>query len=708
MEFTTFRKSAFSIWKLNFLVLLLPVIFISNPGSCQEKNWHETTFRKLFFDYHTHAEAWGVGRDFDAEAWAERLKNAHAEGVSVFAKCARGWRYYRKGNTGWVHPKLPEGMDMLGEMVEACKKRNIRVIAYYHTFSSENLAAEHPEWRYMSADGRARGAGICLLTPMMEQHMIPQIEDIVSNYDIDGIFLDGTYASGLCYCPTCRAKFREATGLELPVEDGDKGWAEAVSWRKGEHQKVRQKVIDAVRRIDPHVLVSINWVYSLRQPEVPPENLGYMMIDIFPYNQVFAASYIGKYWATLGTSYDIMNTAFLRWWGDWDSKPAAAMQQECGAILANGGKTWLGFQLNAFHAIDQAVLDEMGKAMKFVEEREEYCRDYSPVPYIAVLHSTKMHYKDKPSFRVDEEPVQALHKMMLENGLHYNFVNEATLLRTINDYRLVILPDQRFLDGELAEAIRQYVRNGGSIIATTLTGTQDTNYANTGTFMLEDVLGVRYAGLYPHTHGYIYPKAAWLKENMLDMPHQAWGTFVYAEPVTAESIAELWDIYLMEDGKLLLTSSPPGKNTGYPGVTLNRFGKGRAAYISGDIFAAYAFRNQWNLKNMFGNLINAVIEDKVIELDAPNMVEVVLTEQRGRQLVHLVNHNGERVLGETIAMTEDIIPIRDIKVTLRVERMPEVVRQMPEDRRLVWKKMDENHITISVPDLDIYSIVTVQ
>ena len=31
---------------------------------------------------------------------------------------------------------------------------------------------------------------------------------------------------------------------------------------------------------------------------------------------------------TLGRPFDVMNSAFLQWWGDWGCKPATAMQQE--------------------------------------------------------------------------------------------------------------------------------------------------------------------------------------------------------------------------------------------------------------------------------------------------------------------------------------------------------------------------------------------
>lgn len=124
------------------LLIFLTSSFIT-PSSAEaqvsgkkDKNWHDQIYRKLFFDYHNHSGNWGLAENFNAGKWAEQLKAADAQGVSVFAKCAQGLRYYRKGNIGWVHPEMPAGLDMLGEQIDACHKRDIKVIAYYHTFGS--------------------------------------------------------------------------------------------------------------------------------------------------------------------------------------------------------------------------------------------------------------------------------------------------------------------------------------------------------------------------------------------------------------------------------------------------------------------------------------------------------------------------------------------------------------------------------------------
>ena len=704
---------------MHFTKLTLPLmilLLIASPGNHfslkaqtseeMNENWHDRIFRKLFFDYHNHKDNWGLASNFDAEEWADQLQAAHVEGVSVFAKGAQGWRYYQKGEVGWVHPEMPPGLDMLGEIVDACQKRGIKTIAYYHTFGSRKIEELHPDWRNINAEGNQ--SGLCMNTPLLEEHILPQISEIVGNYDIDGIFFDGT-SMRRCYCNYCSEEFSNDTGFDIPLSQDEPGWFDHIKWLNKKSTELRQYIMDAVHNEKPEVLVSFNWSYTPRVPELVPDDVGFLMCDIYPNDQLFSGSRLGKYWSTLGKPFDIMNTAFLRWWGDWDCKPAVAMQQEVATIIANGGKTWLGHMMPAQFGVEPAIMEEMGKTMKFVKDREEFSRNSQTVPYIAVLHSTHSFYTKGPTLRHDDSPLYSIHKMLMQSGFHYNILNEKTLLENISDYKVVILPDQRYISSELADALEKFVRNGGGLIASVLTGSQDEAYNPTGKFVLENVLGVKLTGDYPYTHGYIVINDIPLKDNVLDMPHQVWGEFTYVQPTTAEKLADLWDVYLRRDGEYYQGgSSPIGENTGYPSITINGYGSGKAVYISGDIFGAYTIRNNWNLQNLFSNLVDMVIPETIIAIDAPGYVEVVLRKQENRTLVHLVNHGGERAFSNTIAYTENIIPILDIGVKVQVKTQPSSVKLMPENMDLSWNMLGDNMISITVPKLDIYSILVIE
>ncbi|MCL5408578.1 MAG: beta-galactosidase trimerization domain-containing protein [Candidatus Omnitrophica bacterium] len=672
-------------------------------------NWYTNSYRKLFFDFHNISSTIDLAKEFNAEKWAEKLENVQAQAVSSFAKCGAGWRYYQNGKIGWIHPKLPKNLDILGETITVCHKRGIKVIAYYHTFYSEPIAEKFPEWREKESDNKYKGISICMLSPLLEEHMIPQLEEIVKNYEIDGLFLDGTIAQNSCYCESCRKKFKNFSGLDIPIDTNSPDWKTYIKWKLDIFKEIRKKIIKTIYEKRKDVLIAFNYAYTIRQPEIPPANLGFITLDINPKNQVFTASYQTKYLSTLNTSFDIMNTAFLQWWGDYGMKPSTSLKQECATIIANGAKTFIGHQMYPQFKVEDAIMGEFKKTFDFVKKREDICKDTTPLSDVAVLSSTHSYFTHKPNFFIDETPLRGLHKILLESGISYNILNEKNLLENINNYKLIILPDQRYIDTDLIQKLKKFVEKGGSLIATYLTASQDKNYQFKNQLFLEDILGIKFKGFYPNSHAYIDIRDNQLKKNCLDMPILTWTEFTYVNPVTCRVLADLRDIYLRNDNKLQFqfAASSPHTLTGYPSITLNNIGKGKAVYISGDIFSAYIKKNQWNLKYIVKNLIDMLISEKLIELDAPDVIEVVAAKKNNNIIIHLINHNGERSIDDNYALTEHIIPIYNMKMKIRCKKYPKSIKLLPENIPLSGK-FDNNTILIDIPKIEIHSSVIIE
>lgn len=675
------------------------------------KTWYDTSYRKLFFDFHSPGATVGLGANFHAERWAERLQQAHAQAVSVFTKCGYGYSFYQKGAVRYQHPHLPAGLDMLEKQLQALHKRGMRAIGYYHTFNSEPVARDHPDWRTRDAAGQPVGTSICLLGPLAEEWMLPHITEIVTLYDVDAMFFDGTYAHAVCHCGACQRRFAEASGgLSLPRDDKDPSWRPYVTWALQAYRELRQRMCDTIHQHRPGLPVSFNWAYTQRQPEVVPDCVDVLMADIFPDDQAFNGSYLSRYWATLGRPFDVMNSAFLQWWGDWGCKPAAAMQQEVATAIAHGGLTWIGYQMNERYDVEPAVMEELGKTLAFVQEREPLLADAKPIPNIAVLHSTHFNLEsDPPGGRPDESTQRGLHRALTESMIPYHFLHQAALLERMSDYRAIILPNQRTLEPELVEALGQWVRQGGVLVATALTGTLDGAYRPTGRFALQELLGLRYEGTYEQPHAYIEITDERLKPGTLDMPHLAEAPFAFASPIAddVQTLAKLRRIYLRSDGQFLLRWSPVGADSGYPAITIRPVGKGWAAYIAGEVFHAYQIKNQWNLKHIVANLLKLLMPEPLVEVTAPAWVEVVLMRQGvGRTLVHLVNHHGNRPVDRNNVCVEQVLPVRDVRVRLRLPARPQRVTLEPGGQRIVWSYAD-GVLDVHVPEVTIHTAIAV-
>jgi hypothetical protein len=674
-------------------------------------SWYDTSYRKLFFDFHSPGTTEGLASAYDAERWIGRMQAAHAQAVSVFTKCGYGYSYYQKGSVRYQHPYLPQGVDMLGEQIEALHKRGMQAIGYYHTFNSESIAAAHPDWVEVDAEGKPRGIQICMLGPLLHEWMLPHIEEIVTLYDVDAMFFDGTYAVKPCYCASCQARYAAASGgLPIPTDTHDPNSKRYMAWMIEAFKQVRQEVCDIIHKHRPDMPVSFNYAYTPRMPEVVPDSIGNLMADIFPEDQVFNGSYFSAYWATCGKPFDIMNSAFLQWWGDWGCKPAVSMQQEVATAIAHGGLTWIGYQMTQAYDVPQAAIDEMGKTLAFVQEREPLLIGAQPVHNVALLHTTpSVLAADENSFWLDEKSLRGAHRLLTESMIPYHITHEQHLLEHLPEYRAVIMADQKHVPAPLVDALRSWVQQGGVLIAAARSSTLDENLQPTGAFALEDLLGVRYEGVYDQTHAYIEVSDPRLKLGTLDMPHLAEAPFVFAKPIAedVQVLAKLRRIYLRSDGKLLLRWSPVGDDSGYPAITLRQVGKGCAVFIAGDVFRAYQVKNQWNLKHIVANLLHMLVPDPLVHVDAPAWLEVVLMRQGQRLLVHLVNQQGDRPVDGNNYCLEQAMPVRDINVQVRLPRRPTRVTLEPQGATPQWDYA-AGVLQVRVPEVAIHTAVAIE
>jgi hypothetical protein len=444
--------------------------------------------------------------------------------------------------------------------------------------------------------------------------------------------------------------------------------------------------------------------------------VGALVADIHPDDQVFGGSYLSAHWAMAGRPFDIMNTAFLQWWGDWGCKPAVAMQQEVAATIAHGGLAWIGYQMRHDFEVEPAVMEQLGQTLAFVRDREPLLRDALPVAHVAVLHSTHAHVAAaEPALFVNELSARGAHRLLSEAMVPHHFVHEATLLSRLAEFRAVILPDQRRLDPPLVAALDAWVNAGGVLVAAGFTGTLDASCRDTGTLALEDLLGVWREGVYDQSHAYIEVTDPRLTPGTLPMPHLAETTFVLARPTAADVqvLASLRRIYLREDGQFLLRWSPAGEDSGYPAITLRPVGRGFAVFIAGDVFRAYQAKNQWNLKHIVANLLRHLIPAPPVTVEAPVWVEVALGRQgqaadRGeRLLVHLVNPHGDRPLDGNNRCVERVLPVPNVVVRVPCSRRPSRVTLEPGGIEPRWA-YDGGAVSVTVPEVPIHVCVAIE
>ena len=335
-------------------------------------------FRHIHQDFHTSPAITGVAEDFRADEYAQTLKDAAVNSITVFAKCHHGMSYYPT-KVGIPHPHLK--IDLLGELVEACHKAGILVVAYISTMYDQYQWRHHGDWRVLDENGgevgQERNAGpmkvelgrVCINSPMLD-YLAAQAEEVVQNYDVDGLFYDNMYypfASGCC-CASCMLD-REKLGLDsTKAEERVKHWQVVL-------ERAMRKLAPIARNKKPNMHVFFNGPISFERVPFMRQCLKYyshIEIESLPGGSWGYSFYemAGRYQRNLGLDTMGLTGSFHRSWGDFGSaRNQAALDYECFRMLALGNQCAIGDHLHPRGKLNPVVYERIGRTYRSVAER---------------------------------------------------------------------------------------------------------------------------------------------------------------------------------------------------------------------------------------------------------------------------------------------------------------------------------------------------
>ena len=583
-------------------------------------------------DFHISAEV-AVGEGFDGDAYARRLKQCHVDAVVFFAKCHYGHSYYPT-EVGNRHPNLRK--DMLREVVDGCRKHGLGAIAYYSTFLDSAAVARHPDWARLDSTGavaRKDYAPVCVNTPYVEELLMPQCIEIVTQYDLDELLLDTMSWFHPCYCEHCRRLF----GQEIPRSPADPQWLDYVHWYAEQFDAFFRGVPAAIHKANPHVQVYHNWLYSIRLPQVPAPEVDRLVGDSQVTSSV-AAEHC-RYWAGTGMPFDYMVGRFAHGLGDWTSAPADRLKAIAATSVANGGVFYIIDRQLPDGRLDEAAYRTLSDVFGFVHKHAAAVRDARHVPETAVLHAaTTVNGADGRRFSLFEERMaradgyRGTAQLLIAYGHHFTGVNEHRLAKTLDDYRLVIVPEQHELPDGLIRKLKAYVHRGGKLLITQSDADDGVDEGLLG------LAGVRIDDFTALKYGYVGTESPVLLR----------GRFARIEPTRAEDVHP----YLTPwggadpDASFGWGVAPPSGPCGFGAVTLRRLGKGEVIYVAAPAFRSYFEYPSHLVAGFLLGLIDRLLPDPIARIEAPPHVEMVLMRRHDDLLVHLVNHSAKDVMSK--------------------------------------------------------------
>jgi len=632
---------------------------------------------------------------------------AKADIMYVFAKCHYGHSYYPT-KVGHRHPKLRG--DFLGETIRALKDRRIAVGVYYSAGVDTHAVETHPDWERVGPDGKPACEEpfkwTCLFSPYTDELLLPQLIELVENYEMDQLFVDTMSHTGICYCVHCRRKFKERFGIEPPRSREDPNWGTFARWRKEEYDEVARKMSETVARLRPGLEFGANWMYSVMDPWPAPEKMEVFNGDA---QGLLLLSLAARYFAGLRKPFQVMGNRFLHGLGDWSVCPAEQLKQQGSSILANGGRFVVIDRLRPEGLPDEDAYRMLREVFTFLKARRAAFERSEVVPYIAILHSassllgldySRFDGRFKEIFE-GPSPVRGAHQLLTEAGCHFTILNDSDLIKRISDYRAVVLPEQRELEGNLIGALREYVAGGGRVLAS------HPFAVGNGKMALAELFGIEFRGEEESDYAYIDAGQKW-KKRWARTPVIIRGKWAKIEARGADVLA--WKRLPLGEGRgesFGWGVAPAQKTRSGPAVTLNRFGKGRAIFIAAPVFSAFTSHQNPSVRELVLALLRLLDPKPLVSIEGPRGIEIVLTRSGQTFNVHLVNRYGERLVSGVWSLVEQLPTWREIRVRLRTDKKPKRVVVQPEGKPLHFT-FAGGLVECIVPSLHIHACVQVE
>ena len=660
-------------------------------------------YREIHLDFHTSELIPDIGADFDPDEFADTLVKAHVNSITCFARCHHGWIYYDTTlNPERRHPHLTR--NLLKEQIEACHARGIRTPIYTTVQWDHFTARHHPEWLCTDECGCVIGtppfeAGfyreLNINSPYVEEFLKPHVREILTTLPTDGLFFDIVRVVPSTD-PYTQERMR-SIGLD-PANAHHR-----LRFALDSLNEFKREMSAFVRSINPEVSIFFNAGHVGTRHRAVVDAYSHWELETLPSGGWgylhFPVSV--RYARTLGIDVLGMTGKFHTSWGDFHSfKNLAALQYEVFQMLAMNAKCMIGDQLPPRGRIEPHVYELIGKVYAEVAEKEPWCRGARPVTEIAVL--TPEEFSGASAGNLPDA-IKGATRILQEGAHQFDIVDSAADLMP---YRVVILPDTIPVDTALAAKLNDYLAQGGNLIATFESGlTPDKK-----TFAL-DALGVDLVGEGPIdaegnlARGRFYARADYA-EYLLPgvkighgLPPTEHVMYIRGMEVHAregsEVLARVVPSYFDRTWEHFCShrQTPSAGRESHPAIVRTA----NTLYFSSPIFTIYQKVAPLWCKRLLLNALDLLLPQPLIRHRGPSTLLVTLNEQpaQKRQVVHLLHYIPER-RGELFDVVEDVIPLHNLAISVRVAQAVQRVATVPQQETLPFT-MRENRVEFTVP-----------
>jgi len=665
---------------------------------------------------------------YDLNFWLDLFKKTHVEAVCLSAGgCIC---FYPSKVPLHYRAKYLGNRDMFGEMVKGARALNISVIARVdpHAMSEEAFAA-HPEWAACTEDGKPRrhwaAADMyvtCQNGGFMFDFMPAVLKEITDKYKPEGFFGNRWAGSGMCYCQTCRTKFRAATGLELPTSNDPQEprrkayiqWNADMRWQQF---KLWDDTVKASKKdsfFSPNG--GMNDPNKVVIPIVGADRQGRNGTTPVWMNGKYAKQ-IRAYMQNLPVCgiFSVGLEDENRWKDSVQAGPELEAWAHVG--IAQGFRPWY----TKFNAIvpDPRWVAPVTKIYQWHFANDKYMRNTANLARVAIVNSTQSgtFTAGGSAFGAGDGVRAAQRVTDAQNGYYQALVEARIPFEMADDrqlepqhigrYRVLVLPDIAALSDKQCQQIRDYVAAGGRIVATGETSLYDELGKRRANFGLADLFGcdwvktengVKNSYLTPrHPHALVRgleeaPRIIAAAQQITVKPHETGK-----QPLT--QVPSYPDLPM----ERVYTTTP---QTDIAMVFCREVGKGRVVYFPMDLDRTF-----WEVLSadhlvLLKNAVDWAMDDgQPMTVSGPGLVDIAYWRQKNSLAAHVVNLNNPMMMKGPY---REMIPAGPYRVALEIPPDAKIgAVRLLESGATPNIRRDGARLVVEIPTIRLHEVVAV-
>lgn len=566
-------------------------------------------------------------------------------------------------------PKAP-GLgkrDALRETIEEAQKHNLPVIAYCVVQQGGHFLKEHPELEMRDCEGNRIGR-FCYNSGYLDA-----MKDIVAEqlaYGIEGFHVDmldqGFGPPYGCWCEHCRKEYEDEYGRAMPKDmTWDEDWDRMLEFRYATSERFEKALYNHIKKLNPKATVDYNYhgnpPFSWEVGQRPVQHAGNADFvtgetGVWGFSALTVGLNAEFYRAsTPGLPFQVAMQRGVRMYHDQTTRPLNDIRWELLTLLSHGAFVTIVDKTGFDGWLDPVAYERIGKAFEEVHGKRSHF-GHDPVSEVGIYFSSRTRdWVGREHPETYFQGFQGAHKAFVYEHIPWSVVlDENATIELLKQVPIILLPNAGVVSDKEVELLLRYVKEGGKLIVTGLSGCYDRMGGLLKTSSLEQLTGAKFIRKLDSLDNWVLFRSDAGDSNEerqlrhgipVNWPFLVEGPAVMFEPGSAKVIGELMQPYRttrQREGKEGTDWPMSAESAVGPAVLINRIGKGSVlTFACSPDYSVGSEHHIVEARRLLVNAIRLLNPNPRVRITAPVNVEAVVTDEPSARAlrIHLLGYN---------------------------------------------------------------------